>query len=59
MDYEPGELGEDLDPEGEIEAFAYGDRPGQYIEVEQLEEAMADEINWGEAARGPGHQAGG
>ena len=49
MDYEPGELGElgeGLDPEGEVEAFFYGGRPGQYIEVEQLQGAMADEINW-------------
>jgi hypothetical protein len=46
MDYEPGELGEGLDPEGEVEAFSYGERPGQYIEVEQLQRAMADEINW-------------
>jgi Protein of unknown function (DUF998) len=27
MDYEPGELGEDLDPEGEVEAFSYRQRP--------------------------------
>ena len=46
MDYEPGELGEELDPEGEVEAFAYGERPGQFLEVDQLEAAMADEVGW-------------
>jgi hypothetical protein len=28
MDYQPGELGEGLDPEGEVVAFSYGERPG-------------------------------
>jgi hypothetical protein len=46
MDYEPGELGEGLDPEGEVVAFSYGERPGQFIDVDALESAMADEVGW-------------
>jgi hypothetical protein len=41
-----GELGEDLDPEGEVVAFSYGERPGQYLDVDALESAMADEVGW-------------
>jgi hypothetical protein len=26
--------------------FAYGERPGQFVEVDQLEGAMADEVGW-------------
>ncbi len=46
MDYEPGELGEGLDPDGEVVAFSYGERPGQYIDVDALESVMADEVSW-------------
>ncbi len=27
-------------------AFAYGERPGQFIDVDALESAMADEVGW-------------
>jgi hypothetical protein len=27
-------------------AFAYGERPGQFIDVDALEGAMADEVGW-------------
>jgi hypothetical protein len=46
MHYEPGELGEGLDPEGEVVAFSYGERQGQFIDVDALESAMADEVGW-------------
>jgi Nucleotidyltransferase domain len=40
-------------------AFSYGERPGQYIDVDTLESAMADEVGWNPLPGGPGCQAGG
>jgi hypothetical protein len=47
MDYSPGELGENVElPTDADPVFAYGERPGQFVEVDQLEGAMADEVGW-------------
>ncbi len=49
MDYDPGELPEDVRlPSDNEPVFSYGERPGELLEVDQLESAMADEVGWHE-----------